>query len=634
MKGFYLVILICLSHLFCFSQDNYSADLIPSAMRNRANATIRNEETVVDMRSPDNVLYSVKQAITVLNKNGDENARLVIFYDKNKVIKSIKGEVYDEFGKLLSKFTQSDFKDESAVQGFSLFEDSRIKHFLPAVSSYPYTVVYTYEIRYKQNLNIPNWIPKPADDISVEKSTYTFISKPTDMVNIKTQNLSTNVEEKVDEKQKTLIWSVSNLPGVKPEPYSPLRNTYETYVKIAPKNFSYFNYKGNYTNWEELGKWYYENLLKNRNVLPPATIETIKALIKDEKTDKDKARKIYQYFQDKTRYISIQVGIGGYQPFTAADVDRLGYGDCKALVNYMQSLLNIAGIESYYCVVNLSSEKKSLDPTYASMNQGNHIILCMPLKGDTTWLECTSQKIPFGFLGDATDDRYVLACTENGGKLLKTPKYTAPYNLQHRKADLIIDDNGNLKGNTKTVFSGTQYDNHEEIISKSFIEQQKLLKTTYNIDNINFDKVSYSILKNEDPSIIENLSINIRNYCPINNNKMFVVLNAFNVKRSIPEVRNRTMPVYLNRGYTDIDSLVYTLPENIISLTEPINHNFTSEFGSYISSAKMEGNKLTYYRKLVLNEGTFKPESYNQFFKFINDVNGADNLKLILSLKK
>ncbi|RZL48571.1 MAG: DUF3858 domain-containing protein [Pedobacter sp.] len=94
------------------------------------------------------------------------------------------------------------------------------------------------------------------------------------------------------------------------------------------------------------------------------------------------------------------------------------------------------------------------------------------------------------------------------------------------------------------------------------------------------------------------------------------------------------MPVYLNRGYTDIDTIVYTLPENIISLTEPINHNFTSEFGSYISSAKMEGNKLTYYRKLVLNEGTFKPESYNQFFKFINDVNGADNLKLILSLKK
>ncbi len=37
--------------------------------------------------------------------------------------------------------------------------------------------------------------------------------------------------------------------------------------------------------------------------------------------------------QGKTHYISIQVGIGGYQPFLASDVDRLNYGDCKALVN-------------------------------------------------------------------------------------------------------------------------------------------------------------------------------------------------------------------------------------------------------------------------------------------------------------
>ncbi|RZL30040.1 MAG: DUF3857 domain-containing protein, partial [Pedobacter sp.] len=178
-----LILLFISTFQFSFAQENYDADLIPSALRNRANATIRNEETVVDMRSRDNVLYSVKQAITVLNKNGDENARLVLFYDKNTAIKSIKGEVFNEFGKLTHKFSQSDFKDESAVQGFSLFEDNRVKHFLPAVNSYPYTVVYTYEIRFKQNLNIPNWIPKPSADVAVEKSTYTFICKPTDTVN-------------------------------------------------------------------------------------------------------------------------------------------------------------------------------------------------------------------------------------------------------------------------------------------------------------------------------------------------------------------------------------------------------------------------------------------------------------------
>jgi transglutaminase-like putative cysteine protease len=630
---FLFIFLFISTFQFGYAQDNYDADLIPSALRNRANATIRNEETVVDMRSRDNVLYSVKQAITVLNKNGDENARLVLFYDKNTAIKSIKGEVFNEFGKLTHKFSHGDFKDESAVQGFSLFEDNRVKHFLPAVNSYPYTVVYTYEIRFKQNLNIPNWIPKPSSDVAVEKSTYTFICKPTDTVNIKTQNIA-KAEEKLDDKQKVLIWQANNLVGEKDEPYSPLADTYQTYVKIAPQQFSYYNYKGSYANWQELGKWYYDNLLKDRDELPIQTINSIKELVKEEKTDKDKARKIYQYLQEKTRYISIQVGIGGYQPFKAIEVDKTGYGDCKALVNYMKSLLSVAGIESYYCVVQAGTQKKSLDPSFASMNQGNHIILCMPLKGDTTWLECTDQKIPFGFLSDFTDDRYVLACTDNGGKLLKTPKYTAATNLQLRNAILTIAKNGDINGKVTTKFSGAQYDNHLELVDKSAIEQKKSLKDYYNLNNINFSTASYQLDKSIIPTITEDLNINIRGYCSVSENKIFIVLNAFNVKSAVPEVRNRRMPIYLNRGYTDIDSIEYILPENIIPFIEPISKEIKTNFGSYMINATVKNNKLIYYRKFVLNEGTYPAADYEQFFKFINDVNISDTLKLIFSLKK
>ncbi|MFD0941215.1 DUF3857 domain-containing protein [Pedobacter boryungensis] len=634
MKVLFLFFIFVLSFHTGFAQDNYDAELIPATLRNRANATIRNEETVVDMRSPDNVMYSVKQAITVLNKNGENSARLVLFYDKNTSIKSIKGEIYNEVGKLAGKFSQNDFKDESAVQDFSLFEDSRVKHYLPAVNTYPYTIVYTYEMRYKQNLIIPDWTPKPANDVSVEKSSYTFICKPTDQFRIKTQNLANKAIETVTDKQKTLVWTVNNLAGVKPEPYSPDRENYQTSVKIAPQNFSYFNYKGDYTNWQELGKWEYDNLLKNRKTLLSTTTQTIRDLVKNETTDKEKARKIYQYLQNKTRYISVQIGIGGFQPVTAADVDRLGYGDCKALVNYMQSLLDVAGIESYYCIVQAGSQKKSLDPTYASMNQGNHVILCMPLKGDTTWLECTSQKIPFGFLSDFTDDRYVLACTADGGKLLRTPKLTTSKNLQVSRADLSIDKEGNVTGNLKTMFSGAQYDNHEQIIDKSLTEQQKLLKEAYDIDNINFDKIEYNQKKDIEPELTENLTLNIRNYGSINNGKMFLLLNAFNIKATIPDSKNRTLPVYINRGYTDIDSITYTLPENVIPFIEPNNKEISNEFGSYISRTRLEGNKLTYYRKFVMNDGTFPAESYTAFFKFISDVNTADHLKLVFSLKK
>jgi hypothetical protein len=630
--GFLLTLIFSAS--FCAGQMNYNAELIPMALKSRANATIRDQEVTVDMQSPNEVNYTVKKAITILNKNGDEHADLALFYNKSMVVKSIKGEVYDEFGKLSSKFSQSDFKDESAVQGFSLFEDSRVKYFMPSKNTYPYTIVYQYEIRFKQNLAIPDWSPKPANDVSVAQSSYTFICKPADQFRINVKNYPEKAVENITDKQKTLVWKVSNLAGIKPEPYSPNKESYLPTVKIAPQQFNFFNYKGNYANWQELGKWIYESLLKGRGTLPPSTVMAIKELIKDEPTDKGKAKLIYQYMQNRTRYISVQIGIGGFQPVLASDVDRLGYGDCKGLVNYMQSLLSVAGIESYYCIVEAGSEKISLDPDYASMSQGNHIILCLPLKNDTTWLECTAQQIPFGYLGDFTDDRLVLACTPSGGKLMHTPKLAAQKNLQIRNADLTVTKDGNVNGKLITVYSGSQYSNNEYIVGKSVTEQQKLLKDIYDIDNIDFDEIKYSMKKDENPAITENLSINIRNYGSLNSGRMFLLVNAFNQKRNIQEVKNRTMPVYINRGYTDFDTIVYQLPENATLLTEISDKHISNEFGEYDAKAKIEGNKLIYTRKLMINDGTFPAESYTKFSNFISQVNTADHLKLVFNLKK
>jgi transglutaminase-like putative cysteine protease len=624
-----LGLLLATAVLQSHAENLYPAADIPKTLKIGADAVIRDKETQVNMLAKDNVQMKVRQVVTVLNKNGDDRAELALFYNKSTSIKSVKGLVYDADGKQVGKFSLSNFRDESAISDFSLYEDERVKHYLPSVTSYPYTVSYEYEITYKQNLIIPDWYANQFPDQAVEKSSYTFVCKPEDQIRIQEKNYPGKGTVTDQEKSKVYHWEIHDLPAFKREPFAPLPDEYRTYIKIAPAQFSYYKSQGSFINWNELGKWMFNDLIKSRQQLSPTVIEEIKELVKGLKTDKEKAKKLYEYMQAKTRYISVQVGIGGFQPMFANDVHRLGYGDCKALVNYMQSLLSAVNIKSLYCVVNAGKYKQNMDPGFASMDQGNHIILCLPLEKDTTWLECTSQVVPFGYLGDFTDDRTVLACDETGGRILHTPTLKAETNLTRRVADLVLDKDGNLTGAVTTTYKGAQYDTYEYMLTKPYEEQLKLLKSYYDIDNINFDKLTFIQDKGTEPATTEKFQLEIPNYAPKGGSMIYLLSNAFNRQGTVPEVNNRTLPVYINRGFTDEDELTYHIPEGFKIEYKAKDVQLKTSYGTFSSQLLEKDKLLIFKRKFVLNAGTYPAAEYAAFANFLNQVYLADMNKVV-----
>lgn len=630
MQKLVLVVMFFISQAInAVAQEPYTAADIPPGLKTGASAVVRNMETTVTMESQESVVMTVRSAVTVLNKGGEDHANLVLPYNKNTIIKSAKGYILNAQGVPTSKFSLSNFADRSAISNFSLYEDDRIKYYNPVIVAYPFTIVYEYELRFKQNLVLPDWYANPYPDLAIEKTSYTFRHNPLDKIRIKAYNYSGKVEEQPFEKMTSLSWSVKNLPAFKQEPYAPAPDNYRTYVKIAPEQFSYYRAKGKFSNWDELGKWIYTDLVKSRQELSPVVIAEMKNLVQGLSADREKAKKIYEYMQQKTRYISVQIGLGGFQPMFAKDVDRLGYGDCKALVSYMQSLLKAVDIPSYYCVVYAGRFKQNMDPEFASMDQGNHVILCLPLAKDTTWLECTSQTVPFGFLGDFTDDRTVLACTEDGGKLLRTPVLTAQMNEVKREANLKIDQAGNISGTMNTSFKGAQYDTYESIIRKPLTDQISSLKDFYDVDNIDFEQVKISQKKTEQPETNEQLSIKIAAYVPKNQQAAYLVPNAFNRMSSTRSVSDRKLPVHINRGYTEQDELTYHLPDGYQVDYQPRDTELKSPFGTFNSRITQKGNELLYSRKFVLNSGSHAAKDYAAFAEFMNQIATADRGKVV-----
>ncbi len=613
-------------------QISYPVADIPKSLLPYASAIVRNMETVTEVRDINTTVSHHKMVVTILNKNGEDNADIVVWYDKGRRIKLIRGSVYDEFGKPITKFAEKNFLDFSAGDGFSMFVDTRLKHYKPPVLTYPYTLEYEYEVQSRQTLTFEDWNPNGGTGTAVQHSVHKFICPPDFAIRYKEMNYAGKVDiGTTPTGQKVYTWEASNLLALRNEPFSPRPDTYETVVKIVPEKFMYEGYSGSFTNWNDLGKWIYDKLLTGRSSLPPTTIAEMHNLTDTIKDVKMKAKAIYEYMQRKSRYVSIQVGIGGFQPFSATEVDNLSYGDCKGLVNYTQALLKAVNIDSYYCVVNAGNMKQSLFTDFASMSQANHIILCLPLKGDTTWMECTSKDIPFGYLGKFTDDRWVLACTNNGGKLLHTPIYSTADSKRIRKVNVTLKDDGELVGNMTTTFEGWQYENRPNTPGETS-DEIKNAKERYAINNLEIEKLLLKPEKKQQPVNHEELQFSARDYAASSAGRLFFVANLANRYTSVPrEVRNRTTDVYINRGYTDVDEVVYKIPSGYRLDSTPLMVNIQKPFGNFTATAILnDKNQVIYKRKLEIKDGTYAKSAYEDIVNFYQSVADADAYKVAL----
>ncbi|MGV3640451.1 MAG: DUF3857 domain-containing protein [Adhaeribacter sp.] len=613
---------------------SYRVSLIPKPLQAYANAVVRHQESSTEVKAPDQVLYSFREAITILNPQGAEYGQVAVYYDKARQIKNLKLTVYDEAGKAIKKAGASDFQDVSAISDFSLFEDNRVKYYTPMVSHYPYTVVYEYELRIKHSFYFPSWVPQRAGDVAVESSIHRFVARPDFAVRLQELNLPGPRQESSTKDSKVLTWEARALPALKPEPYSPPATTYTTRVEVAPQAFEYEGIPGQFSDWKTYGQWAYDHMIKGRDQLPAATVDQVRQLIKGVESPREQVRKIYSFAQQKNRYISVQIGIGGLQPMKAEEVDRLGYGDCKGLTNYTMALLGAAGLPALYAEVHAGSRKKDYQADFASAFQGNHAILCVPLPQDTIWLECTSREAPMGYLGTFTDDRRVLLCTPQGGVLARTSRYPAGGNKQIRSAHFRLQPEGHLNGRIETTFTGTQYDNREELLVKTPREKIEALQKIYPINNLEIVKFDLQQQKTDQPNTLEKLEVRARQFATTSNNLLFVPLNPLNREISVPqEVRNRKNKVYISRGFHDEDQIRFALPEGFQPDYLPPGLSLQNEFGSYTTKTELQGNEVVYTRLMVLNQGEYAPDSYEKFHAFLKKVVDADGQKFVL-LKK
>ena len=320
---------------------------LPDSLLKSANEIVLND--VTDFVIEDHRLSYLTRSYTVviLNSKATRHEVQIDYHAFSKIL-LLNVEVYNSRYEKVTDYRLKDFND--LLISDDLSSSHRSKYLKAKYSDYPYYIKVKVKKELLSSLHYPVWYPQNAEHQTVVNAKFTVRSKAKDQFRFKGYN--------IDEPSRTIVgleeivsWEVKNLPPFEKEFLSGGIRDYAPIVYLAPNTFEVDGLIGNMDSWQSLGQWM-NALNHDRNDLEISAVEDLVDQAQNLSSEEEKIRLVYNFLQKNTRYVSIQLGIGGWRAFKASYVHDQKYGDCKALSFYTKSLLEKVGVPSYYTLIN------------------------------------------------------------------------------------------------------------------------------------------------------------------------------------------------------------------------------------------------------------------------------------------
>jgi transglutaminase-like putative cysteine protease len=614
------------------NKDLYKASTIPDSLKENANDVIRYQSDDITVKSPGHAIYKHYRLATILNEKGDHEAEIGIGYEKKyNTVNAVSIKVYNADGMLIKKYGKSDMYDRSAIDNETIVTDDRYLYLRHTIASYPVTIEISYEYDYNSFFNLPSWYIQ-SPEVAVQTSICKVTFNPTTALRFQGKNISPALTKGKENDLETYTWVVKNLKAEKAEEDVPDWRT-DKLVNFTTNQFSFFGKPGTFDSWANYGKWV-NDLNSDVCTLPEPRAEEIIKMTADLKTDKEKAKFLYNYLQQNMRYVSIQLGVGGFKPFPAAFVDQKKYGDCKALSNYMYALLKAVNIPSYYALINAGTNEEPADANFP-YDPFNHAILCVPFKGDTTWLECTSTTQPFGKLGSFTENRKALLITEEGGKLVNTPRSIMADNTFNSDVHITLQADGGAKAKIKILTTGEYRDSYISMSSQKMDYQKELLIRRLHMKQPSVLECKF-VDNKEDIKEID-LDLEYDKFCDVAaGDKQFYRPSVIDLwYATVPVMDKRNADYYFDYPMQKTSTTTIELPPGFEIESLPTNVSLKFTYGSYNVSYQYlaDKNEVVSTTNLNLSNQVIPAAKYNEMQHYMDNITKAQNKKLVIRHK-
>lgn len=590
-----------------------------------ADVVIQDYVMAVELQRYSQVSITYNVTYQVLNPTGLKRVQFAKVTDSFQNLTQFSAYYNDRDGKVMAYFDMGDLNEESLISGSSLYDDNRIKY-LPkfSVTEFPITVKYSYEVNLKSSFYLPEFMPIQAYGIALEKGTFILKDNEQHPTLIQLKNWSGSERQILEPNVYT--WSIHDVSPLKIESHTLELAQLLPSIELAASFFEMGNTRGGFKSWQAFGRWI-SDLFDQGDELPMEAVSEVTNLVKGVSTTPEKAKILYDFLQENTRYVSIQLGIGGFQPSSAKEVSEVGYGDCKALSNYMVRMLKAVGVEAHSALV-YSGDDHFRSVSNFPANNFNHVIVCLPNGGDSLWLECTSSTLPFNFLPPSTLDRYALLMDGSSSTLVRTPVGPRSLSKQETFLDATISENGPLDLKLKQTGNGVFLPLLSYLESISQKDQQKWWARHFP----SWDLKDPQIIVDEN-SFSGQISTALHQEKGVKKAGKWLFVNRqidqqSNVPDSIKSPEERTQQIYIEFDRSFLESWTLHLPEGYHLRKLSPSIQVENQFGSFTLS---HGQDETIFSiELVLRKGLYPPQAASEFNQLVSPFISFRNSKWVI----
>lgn len=423
-------------------------------------------------------------------------------------------------------------------------------------------------------------------------------------------------------------WTTGDIPRLAPEPLAADSNGVWMSVAVAAPG-----------SWSEIGRWY-ASLARDRYTLDSAAETRLAELVRGARTRADTIRAVHRWAAQDIRYLSVALGIGGYQPRSPAEVVRAGFGDCKDKATLFVAGLQKLGITAYPVLLNSTG---AVERSLPSVGQFDHAIAAVKNPdGGYTYTDLTASIVPFGLLPYAEQGAFALVVHPDGTtEEVILPRDPITANEMVTTLDGELGADGTFTGTFERVGHGVHQYKLREVFWEPLKADETAELTRALATGVFTGAVGSALTGFDGKDFAREARVSVKLTAPRAASRSgetliftlpFGSMAGFTDAAAELEARSpRRFPIDAEAifgGQTSVTEIRLRLPEGMRART-PAPVKAESPFGSYTIDYQQEGRTLTIRSRTTGARGIHGPEKLGQVVAWYREM-AKDDAKFLV----